>query len=239
MRSTASAHRDREVLDLWERGVGLDRWRRDDALLADHAPRGLGARNAALLALRNTLFDRVWPLKSSCPACETDCAFEIDSVALAEGLRLPGEAAGSSEWASFDWDGRALTARAPTVDDLTAIARMPDGKGAVRALLGRCIGGDLDIAAVDDAAIDELGQRLERLDPAALVAFQLDCPACRHEWSAMLDVGEALWLELQRSAERTLADVDALARTYGWTEAEVMELSPARRAAYLQLVGGV
>ena len=97
----------------------------------------------------------------------------------------------------------------------------------------------LDLAAVDDAAIDELGQHLERLDPGALVTFQLVCPACRHEWSAILDVGEALWLELQRSAERTLADVDSLARVYGWTEAEVMQLSPTRRAAYLQLVGGV
>jgi hypothetical protein len=234
MCSTASTHLDREVLDLWERGVGLDRWRRDDALLADHAPRGLGARNAALLALRNSLFDRVWPLKSSCPACETDCAFEVDSVVLAECLRLPGEPS-----MSFEWDGRSLTARAPTIDDLTAISRATDPAGAARALLARCIGGDLDLAAVDDAAIDELGQRLERLDPGALVSFQLDCPACRHEWPAVLDVGEALWLELQRSAERTLADVDTLARAYGWTEAEVMELSPTRRAAYLQLVGGV
>jgi hypothetical protein len=234
MRSTASPHHDREVLNLWERGVGLDRWRRDDALLADGSPRGLGARNAALLALRNTLFDRVWPLKSSCPACETDCAFEVDSVALAGCLRLPDDAA-----RSFEWGGRALAARAPTVDDLTAISRTADRAGAVRALLERCIVDDLDLAAVDDAAIDELGQRLERLDPGALVTFQLDCPACRHQWSAVLDVGEALWLELQRSAERTLADVDALARAYGWTEAEVMQLSPTRRAAYLQLVGGV
>lgn len=233
MRSTASTHRDREVLDLWERGVGLDRWRRDDALLSDDAPRGLGERNAALLALRNTLFDRAWPLKSSCPACGTDCAFEVDSVALAECLRLPGQGCGS-----FEWGGRPLTARAPTVDDIAAISRATDRASAVRALLERCIDGDLELAAVDDAAIDELGERLERLDPGALVAFQLVCPACRHEWSAMLDVGEALWLELQRAAERTLADVDALARAYGWTEAEVMQLSPTRRAAYLQLVGG-
>jgi hypothetical protein len=234
MRSTALPHRDREILDLWERGIGLDRWRRDDALLADDATRGLGARNVALLALRNTLFERAWPLKSSCPACETECTFEVDSVALGEYLRPPSDA---SE--SFECGGRLLTARAPTVDDLKAISPAVDRASAVRLLLGRCIGGDLDLAAVDDAAIDELGQRLERLDPGALVIFQLVCPACRGEWSAMFDVGDALWLELQRSAERTLADIDSLARAYGWTEAEVMQLSPTRRAAYLQLVGGV
>ena len=52
----------------------------------------------------------------------------------------------------------------------------------------------------------------------------------------MLDVGEALTAELQRAAERTLIEVDALARADGWTEAEVLQLSPVRRAAYLQLV---
>lgn len=234
MRSTALTDRDRKVLDLWERGVGLDRWQRDDALLADDAPRGLGARNAALLALRNTLFDRAWSLTSSCPACGTGCEFEVDSVALAEQLRLPGEPA-----VPFEWGGRSLAARAPTVDDLRAISRAADRASAVRALLARCVEGDLDLAAADDGAIDELGQRLERLDPAAVVGFQLNCPACRHEWSAMLDVGEALWSELQRSAERTLGEIDSLARAYGWTEAEVMQLSPTRRAAYLQLVGSV
>mgnify|MGYP001788484044 CR=1 FL=1 len=37
------------------------------------------------------------------------------------------------------------------------------------------------------------------------------------------------------AAERVLLDVDALARCYGWTESEVLRLSPTRRAAYLQL----
>jgi hypothetical protein len=211
MRSTASTHRDREVLNLWERGVGLDRWRRDDALLANDSPRGLGARNAALLALRNTLFDRVWPLKSSCPACETDCAFEVDSVALAGCLRLPDDAA-----RSFEWGGRALAARAPTVDDLTAISRTADRAGAVRALLERCIVGDLDLAAVDDAAIDELGQRLERLDPGALVTFQLDCPACRHQWSAFSITWQGWRWARSRRAPRGPRCSRALPRRPSW-----------------------
>jgi hypothetical protein len=236
MRSPASADREREALELWERAVGLDRWRRDEALLAaGHAtPRGLGARNAALLALRNTLFDRAWALRSSCPACATECEFQVDSVALAEELR--GQAA--EEAATFDWAGLSVTARAPTVDDLSAISRQTDEASAVRALLARCLTGNFDPADADDAGIEELGRRLERLDPGAAVGFRLRCPACEHEWTAMLDVGEALWIELHRAAERTLTEIDALARAYGWTEAEVMRLSPTRRAAYLQLVGG-
>ena len=77
--------RDAEILDLWERGVGLDRWRRDDALLAVDAPppRRLGARNAALLAVRNAHFDGAWPLQSSCPALWRRAASStVDSAAL-------------------------------------------------------------------------------------------------------------------------------------------------------------
>jgi hypothetical protein len=236
MRSPTSADRERVALELWERAVGLGRWRRDDALLAagDATPRGLGARNAALLALRSTLFDRAWALRSSCPACATECEFQVDSVALGEELH--GQAA--EEAATFDWAGLPVTARAPTVDDLSAISRQTDQASAVRALLARCLRGNFDPADADEAAIEELGRRLERLDPGAALSFRLRCPACEHEWSAMLDVGEALWIELQRAAERTLTEIDALARAYGWTEAEVMRLSPTRRAAYLQLVGG-
>lgn len=235
MRS-ASDDRESAVLELWERAVGLDRWRRDDALLKDGqaTPRELGARNVRLLALRNTFFDRTLPLKSSCPACATECEFEVDSKALAEelgGQQSEGEV-------SFDWMGHALTARAPTVDDLAAVSRQADEPSAARALLRRCLTGDFDLADSDDAEIAELGRRLERLDPAAVISFELRCPACAHEWSSMLDAGEALWAELQRAAERTFTEVDALARAYGWTEAEVIRLSPLRRAAYLQLVEG-
>ncbi len=34
MHRSASADREMHILELWERAVGLDRWRRDDALLA-------------------------------------------------------------------------------------------------------------------------------------------------------------------------------------------------------------
>ena len=235
MRSVA-ADREERVLDLWERAVGLDRWRRDEVLLTSGQapPRGLGARNAALLGLRNALFDGALALKSACPACTAECEFQVDGAVLAEELR--GQAV--EQTASFDWAGRPLTARPPTIDDLHAVSRQADEASAVRILLARCLAGDLDVAAVDDARIEELGRRLERLDPGAVVSFELHCPACAHDWSAMLDVGEALWTELQRAAERTLIEVDALARAYGWTETEVMRLSPTRRAAYLQLVEG-
>jgi hypothetical protein len=238
MRATESTDREHQVLALWEATVGRDRWQRDDALLgiAAPAPRGLGARNLGLLALRNTIFNRQWSLRSACPACATQCEFTVDCVSLAE--QLGGQPIERS--ATIEWQGRSLLARAPTIDDLIAIAGKTDTADAARALLARCLEGAEDLAladlALDGPAVEGLERHLEALDPAATIAFQLRCVGCGHDWSSLLDVGEALSAELQRAAERTLTEVDALARAYGWTEAEVLHLSPVRRAAYLQLV---
>ena len=225
------------ALALWERAVGLDRWDRDDALLGallggPAAPQALGARNAALLAIRNSVFDGQWPLRSRCPACGAELEFAADSLALARSLADIGTPASP---ASIPWHGDTMKLRVPMARDLRAISRHPDRCAAARALLARCIDG-LDPARLDDEALDELERQIEALDPAAVVSFDLACPDCSHRWSAAVDVAEAVWSELRLAAERTLTDVDALARAYGWTEDEVLRLSPARRAAYLQLV---
>jgi hypothetical protein len=38
-------------------------------------------------------------------------------------------------------------------------------------------------------------------------------------------------------ARALLAEVHSLARAYGWTEPEILALSPQRRAAYLEMAG--
>jgi hypothetical protein len=47
-----------------------------------------------------------------------------------------------------------------------------------------------------------------------------------------------LWDDVQAYARGLLGQVHALARAYGWTEHEVLSLSPRRRAAYLEMTGG-
>lgn len=236
MDRSASADREMRILELWERAVGLDRWRRDDALLAAvrTVPKALGARNAALLEIRNSLFARTWPFQSRCPGCGLPCGFEIDSVALADEIgRLE-----VAESVRFEWAGRSVIARPPTSDDLKAVSSCADASSAIAALLARCVTGEIEPSRAGDIEFEEIGWRLEQLDPGAAISFALVCPACRAEWSADVDVGDALWAELKRAAEQSLVEIDALARVYGWTEAEIMHLSPTRRAAYLQLVEG-
>lgn len=221
-----------EVLDLWEQGVGLDRWRREEALLAVSGtpPRGLGARNVALLGLRNAHFHGAWPMRSTCPQCGAEAEFGVDSAELAAKLA----SADPDERQEFDWRGLTIIARAPTVDDLHIAAKAAHPLKVARALVALCIEG-AGLADYDDDAIYDLGDRLEALDPAATLQFNLTCPDCAHAWPALVDVADAVWREVRGAAERLLLEVDALARAYGWTEEQVLALSPTRRAAYLQL----
>jgi hypothetical protein len=232
-----AAHSDRErrVLSLWEGAVGRPRRDRDEALLADSGrPRGLGERNRALIALRTALFGRDWPLRSECPACSAECEFVIDGIVLAEGLDGLAAPLGGL----VDWNGREVALRAPTVDDLyRGEADEGDSGSFVRALVAGCMAADVEPAELSEEQIDRLGRLIEGLDPAAMISFALDCPDCEGRWSAPIDVAGALWAEVQRSAERFLTEVGALAAAYGWSEEQVVRLSPVRRAAYLQLAG--
>ncbi|MEO8455609.1 MAG: hypothetical protein ABI454_10645 [Sphingomicrobium sp.] len=235
MNPAAHSDRERRILSLWERAVCRGRWDRDDALLADagRLP-GLGDRNRELLAMRAALFGRNWLLRSDCPTCAAESEFPIDALGLAEALkRAPVDGSGGG---TVEWNGRVIVVRAPTADDLRSIAAQDDIEDAAQALLATCIPPDMGAEPLSEEDIGLLERRIESLDPAAIVSFALACPACGHEWTSPLDVADALWTELKRAAERSFTDVDALARTYGWTEEQVIDLSPVRRAAYLQLV---
>ena len=169
-------------------------------------------------------------MRSTCPECGAEAEFGVDSAVLAANLASAAPAGRQQ----FEWRGLTISARAPTVDDLHVAAKAGQPHDVARALLARCIEG-ADLANCDDDAISELGDRLESLDPAATLQFDLTCPECAHVWPALVDVADAVWREVRGLAERLLLEVDALARVYGWTEQQVLELSPTRRAAYLQL----
>lgn len=232
-----------ELLALWERAAGAASFDRDDALLSalhDKPPASLGARNAALLMLRSRLFGQAQRLRCNCPHCGAVSEFSVDCDALSQSL-LP--AADAARPQRLDAEGWCVEFRLPDVADLRAASgRSADDAGFVQALLHRCVsrceheGSVHPPHELPPSVAQALSQRMEALEPGASVSFDLTCPDCQQAWAAPMDPGAVLWSELQTRAERLLLDVDALARAYGWSESQVLALSPTRRAAYLQLV---
>lgn len=230
------------LLALWEGALAQPESRRGDAVLqlacAEEAPAcTLGQRNLRLAALHAHLFGRGLDLLSHCPGCGTVAQFSGDCAALLDDAgAAPDEAPHRIEA-----DGFTLAFRLPAGADVQAAAEMGGGEVFARHLLERCVldctrqGEPCEPHDLPLAVLDRLSQRMEALDPAARVSFALACPHCASRWDAQLDLGGLLWQKLQAAAERLLLDVDTLARHYGWSEAEVIAMSPTRRAAYVQM----
>ena len=96
--------------------------------------------------------------------------------------------------------------------------------------------------AGETGAVDEDGRRraAAALDEAAgdaLLALVSECPECGGRVDGVLDSCALLWDAVADAAPQLLREVATLATAFGWTEPEVLALTPARRAAYLDLVG--
>ena len=224
---------DHALLSLWEHALPLP-WPAREALFAgfDNAAPAhtLGAQRLRVLALHRRVSGAALPLRCQCPACGEGLGFEVDLDALAAAL--PEPPAGAQTLAL---EGREWRFRLPAPDDVAA-ADTPDVEAFVQRLAARCV---LDEEApLPASVVAALAERIETLDPAAALSFTVACPACAHAWDAAFDPARTLWAFVQTHAEQTLLDVDVLARRYGWTEAEVLALSPTRRRAYLQLADG-
>ena len=252
LRPEVRSSAEQEILALWECaaapagcGLGLDR---DDALLATafagSVPRALGQRHGLLLALRQRLFGPALTLRSDCPQCAATAEFTVDCAALQPALQVAVDVPPALCVEHAGWRAQC---RAPDAFDLRAAARTAprnDAAAIARELLQRCVlqwHSPRGLAAPDEAwpeaLLEAVSLAMAAADPGATLDFELRCPACGKVWSTPLDPGSVLWSELQHHAERALLDIDALARAYGWTEPQVLALSPTRRAAYLQLVG--
>jgi hypothetical protein len=224
-----------ERLFFWEHAAGVGASRRADVLLhfTGDIPKAIGARNSALLALRARLFGPTWFLRCDCPECGCTCDFAVDCARLStEAVAASNPPAAEHELLVEDVTVRF---RLPDIDDLQAIANSLPVESVATTLLGRCVVHP-EIEHLSDTARDAVSRRMEALDPAASLSFAVTCSDCRATWSAPIDIAVVLWSELQVAAERTLLEVDALARAYGWSEAQVLALSAIKRSAYLQLV---
>ncbi|WP_262700261.1 MULTISPECIES: hypothetical protein [Streptomyces] len=117
---------------------------------------------------------------------------------------------------------------------------------ARRALLARCIvsvhrsgrpitADRLPAAELPEPVQRRLAEAAERADPAADVTLNVACPECGEATRAELDIASYLWAELDHWARDLLLDVHLLATAYGWSEPQILALSPLRRRYYLEL----
>jgi hypothetical protein len=240
-----------EVVRLWERGVGLGPTERallvlasahPDRPLSELARLTIGRRDALLRAVREETVGRRFEGRVECPSCHELLEFAIDTTEL--GLPADGDehdASPDEATAAVQVGDVEVVVRAPTSDDLIAVAAEGDAATAAAKLAESCLvslrrnGRDLAGDGLTAAVRQVMSAALASADPLADLAIEMRCAACGHVWDAPLDIASVFWTEITAAAERLFHEVDTLARAYTWHESEILSMSAARRHRYIEL----
>ena len=235
-----------ELLQVWEsgldrkpveRGIAMLRAAPGDPCAADPACLPIGTRDARLLALREQAFGGEIRGVVSCANCgeAIELQFSIDT------LRLPAQSVPPR--LGLEMGEYSMEFRLPDSLDLLALGETPPAEGRSRhSLLDRCLsratrfGEPVAVSDLPDTVVEEISRAMAGADPQAEMMLSLQCSACQQQWDEPFDIESFLWREVQAWAARMLFEIHQLAAAYGWSEAEILTLSPVRRSAYLSFI---
>lgn len=200
---------------------------------------GLGQRDALLLNLRELLFGKNMACLVVCPACGDRLEMSLQVPEMQVNQDETGTHLAKVQ--SIHIDEYDLEFRSPNNRDLIVIADAPEGEDLRRLLLERCfqkITQGQEILPIDELPeniMDAVIERMAQIDSQADVQLSLTCPACQHQWFVAFDIVSFLWNELNSWAIRLLHEVGILASHYGWSEKDILDMSPFRRRLYLEM----
>jgi hypothetical protein len=198
----------------------------------------IGERDARLLRLREQTFGACLNAITKCPACaETlETNFNVADVYAKSNGPIPQEL-------TLQLENYIVLFRPPQVLDLTTLDPEANIEQNRRRLLEKCVlsaqrdNTEISPSELPEEIVAVIAAQMADADPQADILIAMQCPICAHHWGAPLDIFSFYWTELTAWAKRLLNDVHVLASAYGWSEAEILALSPARRQIYLELVG--
>ena len=200
----------------------------------------MGQRDKLLIRLREMTFGPVFLGLTTCPGCNVrlEMSFLGSEIAPPENI-LDND---PKEDLKLDESGYEIEFRIPNSLDVRSIYGVKDLSEAKRILLDLCIRsacyGSVEIPTsqipveVLDSVVDGMGEA----DPEGDIQISLSCGSCGHKWQMTFDILHFFWAEINASAHLIAHDVHRLARAYGWSEFEILNLSHRRRKIYLDMV---
>ena len=235
-----------QILEVWEQGRSQTPVQRALSLLALALPEnserdlercGIGRRDRELLALRQRIFGPRLTASAKCPACGEI----VEADFAVTDIQTP-PSAGGTEPLPFRSGEFELDFRLPTCGDLAKLDPGVSVAQQKKTLLQCCVtsarqnGNAFPADSIPDQVVAALSDHMAQIDPQGDIQLALNCPQCAHRWDAVLDIASYLWNEINAWAVRTLREIHTIATAYGWTEPEILKLSPWRRQAYLEII---
>jgi hypothetical protein len=242
-----------ELLTAWEDGAGRSAAERSLALLRIAMPGStreelerlsVGRRDAALLTLRESVFGRRLSAHAVCPGCSERLEFGLDSGDLRAGERSEAARRNGIAEISVRAGEHLVRCRPLCTSDLLAAEAQTEADEARSVLISRCIlsaetrGRSVSPLDLPPEVVAEVSARMAEADPQADVVVSVACPSCSREWRVAFDIVSFFWRELSAWGSRMLHEIHTLASAYGWSERQILEISPARRRAYVELAAG-
>jgi len=240
----------KEMLIVWEHGLNQPMLQRSLLMLLAAYPEtspdealelSIGSRDIYLLQLRERLFGSHLINTAKCSQCTERVEWENE---VADFCNPELTVNLSSKNLSLDRGDYHLCFRLPNSNDIVEILRFDQKKTTESdLLLRRCVitaekaGTSIETNQLPGHVIDALEKRIDELDPLSQIRIDLTCPECSHQWHVVFDIVSFLWTEINNWAERMLLTIHKLASGYGWSEQEILNLSPVRRQLYLGMLG--
>jgi hypothetical protein len=203
------------------------------AIEGDPAELSIGRRDASLLRLRERFFGPLLSNITDCPSCGE----RVEWSGNVRDLLVDG--AEKERSFTLQAEPYVVSFRLPNTYDLLKASAYKEDPGH---LLMECIlevkKGDMrcDAAGLPEEVLDLLDRRMEEEDPQADISMLLRCGKCSHQWEMFFDIGSYLWMEIDNWAKRLLREVATLAAAFGWSESDILRMSPRRRRIYLEMI---
>ncbi len=237
-----------ELLEIWEHGIHQSAIVRSLYLLSvscsipdlsDVARLSIGDRDAHLLQLREWMFGSILNNVTDCPNCHEKLEWQTG----VQDLRLQTvDTDAPVRIFELQQDGYNIRFRLPNSEDLIKATTNPDYRSNPEKLLGDCIlsiQSNSKVCGIDelpDSIIGLINHRMAEEDPQADLRMVLSCPQCAHGWEAPFNILTYLWSEIDTWARHILEEVYILARTFSWSERDILNMSSHRRQLYLEMI---
>jgi hypothetical protein len=141
---------------------------------------------------------------------------------------------------SLEYDGNLIKFRLPNSTDLMEVMALGRGTSQEDALLRKCIEPDSLPAPLyhemPEALKNALIQKMEACDPQSDITMAISCPECGHIWDMTFDIMSYLWAEIDDWATNLVQDVYLLAKNFGWSENDILEMGSFRRSLYIKML---
>jgi hypothetical protein len=199
----------------------------------------VGIRDSLLLKLRQSIFGNILSSTSVCPSCDEKVEWEMQIESF--GLSQPEESVNIKNF-KFRKGDYSIAFRLPNSGDILHLSSDQTVETSYRWLLSRCIldikhkRKELRYEDLPSDILDALAEQMTRKDKFADIRISLSCNKCSFQWEAVFDIISYFWTETNSWARQLLLEIGILASNFGWSEKQIIQLSPVRRKIYLEMV---